>query len=267
MTRVIPEPADAEARETPPDRAVGVRWQVGLRGMMLFTVAFAVWMTYLLNRHYNASLAARIPTMRPFARELVVADETKAAVVKLEELWPDDDHWDVYLPPGQYRLCLATRGIGHHGVAPVVASQPVEPGRHTIGLALRKEKSGWHVEASCDGARPITADETLKWNPEKCFSEQGDFAKSTTLPASELIILQGGHFMQVQPGPASEPILFLGGVGMHVGYDVIAINPSGPEEGIRLWIEPVAGSSGRRRWPLAIGSPRKTRASSETQGH
>jgi hypothetical protein len=231
---------------------------------MLFTAASAVWMTYLLNRHYNASLVARIPTMRPFARELVVTDETKAAVVKLEELWPDDDHWDVYLPPGQYRLCLATRGIGHNGVAPVVASQPVEPGRHTIGLALRKGKSGWHVEASCDGATLLTADETLKWNPTKCFSEDGDFAISTMLPASELIILQGGLFHDVQPGPASEPIHFMGAGPLGLaGGDVLSINPSGPAEGIRLWIEPKAGSSERRRWPVAIYSPRRTRPSSE----
>ena len=256
MTQVIPDPADAEPRETPPHRAVRWRWQVGLRGMILCTATFAVWMTYLLIRHHNASLAARIPTMRPFARELVVADETKAAVVKLEELWPDDDHWDVYLPPGQYRLCLATRGIGHNGVAPMVASQPVEPGRHTIGLAVRKEKSGWHVEASCDGARLLTADETLEWNPDKCFWEQGDFAKSTTLPASELIVLQGGVFMEVQAGPASEPIIFMvqGPLSLRSG-DYLAINPSGPPEGIRLWIEPEAGSGGRRRWPRFIHSP------------
>jgi hypothetical protein len=250
MTQVIPEPPGAGPRETPPDRAPRSRWQVGLRGLMLFTAAFAVWTTYLLNRHHNASLAARIPAMRPFAHELVVADETKAAVVKLEELWPDDDRWDVYLPPGQYRLCLATRGIGYNGVPPAETSQPIQPGRHTIELAIRKTKSGWRVEASSDGARLLTVDETPEWNPIKTFSADGDFSKSTTLPAGELIVLQGGGFGSMQNGPASEPIYFLhAGGGSLRGGEVVALSPGGPYEGIRLWIEPVAGSSGRRPPP------------------
>lgn len=248
MTQVIPEPPGAGPRETPPDRAPRSRWQVGLRGLMLFTAAVAVWMTYLLNRHYNASLAARIPAMRPFAHELVVADETKAAVVKLEELWLDDDRWDVYLPPGQYRLCLSTRGMGRNGVPPAETSQPIQPGRHTIELALRREKSGWRVEVICDGARLLTADETPEWKPSKTFLE--DFSKRTTLPADELIVLQGGGFSSVQEGPASEPIQFFysGPLSLR-GGDVIALDPGGPDEGIRLWIEPVVRPSGRRPRP------------------
>jgi hypothetical protein len=228
VTQAIPEPAGPEPRETPPARAVRARWQVGLRGMMLFTAAFAVWMTYLFNRHFNASHVARIATMRPLARELVVEDEAKAAVVKLEELWIDDNRWDVYLPPGQYRLCLATRAIADKGLAPVVASRPVGPGRHTIGVAFRKEKSGWRVEASCDGARPVTAEEPLEWNPDKGFSTTGGFSESSTLPANEPIVLHRCSFMRVQPGGTR------------------ANTTSEPSEGILLWIEPVAGSTGRR---------------------
>jgi hypothetical protein len=204
-----------------------MRWQVGLRGLMLFTAACAVWMTYLFNRRHNASLAARIATMRPLVRELSVDDETKAAAVKLEELWSDDDRWDVYLPPGQYRLCLATRAIADSGLAPMVASQPIGPGRHSIGLALRKEKSVWHIEVTSDGARPVTAEEPLEWNSAKGSSTSGGFSESTTLPANGPIVLHRCTFMREQPG---------GG----------ASSTNEPAEGILLWIEPVAGSTGHR---------------------
>lgn len=248
MTPLIPEPPGAGPRETPPGRAQRSRPQVGLRGMMLFTAAFAVWSTYWLNRQDNARLAARIPTMRPFAHELVAADETKAAVVKLEELWPDDDRWDVSLPPGRYRLCLSTRGKGYNGVPPAETSRPLAPGRHTIGLEVRKHKSGWRVEASCDGTTLLTADETPEWEPIKTVLM--DLSTSTTLPADDLIVLQGGGFHEVQEGPASEPITFLSGaVGSLRGGEVIALDPGGPDEGIRLWIEPVARSGGRRPRP------------------
>jgi hypothetical protein len=206
---------------------VKTRWQVGLRGMILFTAASAVWMAYLFNRRYNASLEARIATMRPLARELVVDDETKAAAVKLEELWSDDNRWDVYLPPGQYRLCLATRAIGANGLAPVVASQPLGPGRHTIGLALRKEKSAWRVEASCDGEGPLAAEEPLAWNTDKGSTTLGGFSESTTLPAHEPIVVHRCTFMRVQPGGS-------------------VTSTGEPAEGILLWIEPVAGATGRR---------------------
>jgi hypothetical protein len=194
---------------------------------MLFTAACAVWMTYLFNRRENASLAVRIVALSPLARELFVDDETKAAVVKLEELWSDDNRWDLFLPPGQYRLCLATRSIAGDGLAPVVASQPVGPGRHLIGVAIRKEKPGWRIEASCDGARPVTAEEPPEWNPGNGSATTGGFSESTTLAANGPIILYRCTFMREQPG---------GG----------ASSTSEPTEGILLWIEPLVASTGRR---------------------
>jgi hypothetical protein len=221
---------------------------------LLLTAAIAVWLTYWVNRQHNASLAARIPAMRPLAHELVVADETKAAVVKLEELWPDDDRWDVYLPAGEYRLCLSTRGIGYDGAPPPETSQPVGPGFHTIALAVRKEASGPGVEVLCDGARLLTADETPGWKPDKTFWM--DFSRSTTLPADDLIVLEGGGFSEVHGGPASEPVqLFYPGPMSLRGGEVVALDPRGAPEGIRLWIEPVVRARSGHPRPRFLRAP------------
>lgn len=216
-----------DSPDTPPARAGRSHWQLGLRGMILFTAVCAVWMTVLLNRRHNALLEARIATMRPLARELVVEDPAKVAVVKLDELWDDDHRWDLYLPPGRYRLCLATRQIVDQGLAPVVASQPIGPGRHLIGLALRKQKTGWRIEANCDGARPIAHEEPLEWNPERGSSTTGGYAQSATLPANQPVVL---HRLSLTVPPPSGT----------------ASATSVPAEGILLWVEPVTGAAGGR---------------------
>jgi hypothetical protein len=227
VTEATPGPIGPEPGETPVTRPARPRWQLGLRGMMLFTAACAVWLAFRFNHQENASLEARIATMRPLARELVVEDEAKAAVVKLEELWMDDNRWDVYLPSGQYRLCLATRAIGGQGLAPVAASRPLPPGRHSIEVALHKEKAGWRVDATWDEANSVTVEEPLDWNPDKGSSTVGGYSESTTVPANEPIVLHRCSFMRPQPNGS-------------------ATSTNGPTEGILIWIEPAAGPTERR---------------------
>ncbi len=108
------EPGDSQPATKGPRRQ---RWQVGLRTLILLVAAIAVWTTYFLNRHQNAALEARIKTMLPLAHELIADDPKKVAVVKLEENWFDENRWDIFLPDGEYRLCLAMRGIESDGLA------------------------------------------------------------------------------------------------------------------------------------------------------
>ena len=58
---------------------------------------------------------------------LAADDPGRMAVVGLTDLWMDENRWDVYLPPGDYRLCVATRGIPGQGLAPARASAPIWP--------------------------------------------------------------------------------------------------------------------------------------------
>src|SRR3954468_20955325 len=102
----MPETFESPAGSAPEDpiatRPRRARWQVGIRTLVLLTAAIAVWMTVLINRRHNALLDSRIRAMRSLARELLVDDPKRIAVVKLEEMWIDENQWLIHLPAGRY---------------------------------------------------------------------------------------------------------------------------------------------------------------------
>ena len=127
MSTTVPQSNDPGASTQPSDGARPSRWQFGLRTVFLLMAAIAVWMTYFINRRENALLEQRIKAMVPLAHELVIDDPGRVAVVKLDEKWYDENRWEIYLPPGAYRLCLATRGINDSGLAQVMKTAPIAP--------------------------------------------------------------------------------------------------------------------------------------------
>jgi hypothetical protein len=210
------EPVAANQPVPAPKRS---HWQIGLRTILLFMAAIAAWMTYVANRQHNAWLRQRITALRPLARELVIDDETQIAVVKLEELWYDENRWELYLPPGEYRLCVATHNIDRNGLAPVVTSTLLKSGRHSLALEQAEDQAGWHARVTSDGSGRLVVDEPKVWNPGHGSSGGSQISVSTQLPANQPAVL----FRRVYMRPFGK-----GG----------AQSPSGPSNGILLWIEP-----------------------------
>jgi hypothetical protein len=195
------------------------RWQVGLRTLFLLMAVFAVWMAYFINRRQNAQLEARINAMIPLAHELIVDDARQIAVVKLEAHWFDENRWDLYLPAGRYRLCLATREIGEMGLAPAVKGAPLAAGRHRLALEQHKDKDVWRLAVTCDGPPVLSVEEPKEWNDDRGSSSESQFDVSEQSPADKPVVLFRRRFMRSDAK---------GG----------ATSPTGPCEGILLWIEP-----------------------------
>jgi hypothetical protein len=199
------------------------RWQVGVRTLFLLTAAIAVWLTYFINRRQNATLEARIRAMVPLAHELIVDDPKKIAVVKQEEYWYDENRWEIHLPDGRYRLCLATRGIDDRGLAPVVKSRPIKAGRHHLALEQRRDEDAWRVTVACDGTGFLAVEEPKDWDPGIGSSGGGQYSASEQLAADEPAVLFRRRFRrEVSKGQRKIP--------------------KGPTEGLLLWIEKVNGS-------------------------
>ena len=217
---------------TPPDPAPATpaprwgRWQVGLRTFVLLTAAVAVWLTYALERRRIADLTTRIASLRPLARELVVDDPGKIAVVKREEFWFDENRWDVHLPAGRrYRLCLATRGIAEGGFPVPSASAPLAPGRHVVAVDQVKDGDGWRVAADCDGTRLVSVTEPKGWDPGTGSEGGGNYPVSEQFAPERPVILFHRRFMGPRDAQGQ------------------AATPAGPTAGVMLWIEPDAGAA------------------------
>jgi hypothetical protein len=207
----------------PPGRR---RWQVGLRSLFLLMAAIAVWMAYFVNRRHNAALEARIKTLVPLAHELIIDDPKKIAVVRMEEYWYDENRWDLYLPEGRYRLCIATRGVDDQGFAPVVKTAPIEAGRHQLALEQRQGKDAWRVITLWDGKELMAVEEPKDWDPGLGAMSSADYALSQQLPPDQPVVLFRRRFSRRD------------GKG-------VTTSSTGPTEGILLWIERTAALSAK----------------------
>lgn len=219
-----PPPTNLEEPAAPPSQPPRrPRWQIGLRTFVLAIAAIAVWMTDIANRRQNDRIESHIETMLPLSRELVVADPTQIAVVKRQEFWYDDNTWDLHLPPGSYRLCLATRDIDIDPrqtlIPPAFQSIPLSPGKHTLALELTKTDTLWRVSVSADDSPALSAEEPLDWNAAHGYMGGSQISDSRQAPPDKPLVLFHRRFMRTTSNGSSS-------------------TPRGPSEGIMLWIEP-----------------------------
>jgi hypothetical protein len=188
--------------------------------VLLLTAAVAVWLTYALERSRSADLTARIASLSPLARELIVDDPNQIAVVKQEELWYDQNRWDIHLPAGRrYRLVLATRGIASEGFPPPVDSAPLPPGRHVVSVDQVRAEGGWRVDVECDARRLMSVKEPEEWDPSTGSSGGGNHSTSRQFAPEAPVTLFHRRFM----GPRDT--------------QGRATTPTGPTAGVMLWIE------------------------------
>lgn len=155
--------------------------------------------------------------MRLLAHELVVADENQIAVVKNDELWMDDNRWEVFLSTGQYRLNLATRELSEDGLAPAAKGVAIPARRRQVALEQVQEGEVFQIIVAVDGRRVMEVEEPKGWNPESGWSGDGKCRFDGDNP---IALLLRRCFMR----PDS------------LGQFTV---PNGPTEGILLWIEQV----------------------------
>jgi hypothetical protein len=205
--------------KTSPRRAM---MQIGLRTLLLLTAAVAVWLTHLKNRHDITDLTQKITAMRPLARELFVNDPSQIAVVKQEERWYDQNDWKVYLPAGEYRLCLATQDINNDGLAPINSSVPLAAGTHDLALEQKRTADkAWQTIVTINGEEALRAEEPADWNSGNGSTGGGQFSNSTQRPANEPLVLFRRRFMVPNSSGGSS-------------------TPKGPGPGVLVWIEPTS---------------------------
>lgn len=223
-------PPQAEALDVSPTARPRRSWlpQVGLRSLFLLVAAIGVWTSYFINLREINSLNARITTVRPLARDLVIDDPSQVAVVKLQEMWYDENRWDVYLPEGQYQVCIATREITEDGIARASNRKPIPSGRHRIAFEQQDGTTGRRLVVNLDDAKLLSVEESSDWDPGRGSVGGGQFSVSEQSPANQPVVLFRRRFMLLQSGSVSS-------------------TPTGPVNGILLWIERTNGADVKKK--------------------
>jgi hypothetical protein len=197
-----------------------------LRVLILLLAAIAVWTTCEINRRRIGALETKIAATRPLVRELVIDDPDRAAVMKLEQAWDDDEEMEVYLPDGQYRLCVATRGIGDTGLSSPTKIMKLGAGQHLIALNVLEETSNWRVTVRTDLHGKMVIDEPRAWGSR---GSRTVFVKDGPSDMNQPLVLIRKNF--------TRPVMRTGGF---TSFEAVP-------EGILLWIEKEGLSSSHRQ--------------------
>jgi hypothetical protein len=201
------------------------RWQVGLRTLFLLIFAVAAWLGVLRNREKTRDLESRLGVLRSLARELEVDDPGRIAAVRKLDQWISEDRWELYLPPGSYRVCMATRRLNTTGFPPVMKSVPISPGRHRLALDQRNDGTSWKGVFTCDGAELLTIVEPKEF-PGAGTSSSIDITTSEQFPTDAPLVLARHEFSNSSSGTTT--------------------NPNALSDGLMLWIEPDPGATPAR---------------------
>jgi hypothetical protein len=204
------------------ERPIKSRWQVGLRTLFLLIFAVAAWLGVITNRERTRALQSRLDVIRSLVRELEVDDPGQIAVVKKLDQWMSEDRWDLYLPPGSYRICMATREVGDDGFPPTMKSAPIRSGRHRVALDQRTAESSWKGVLTCDGSEQLTIEEP-KTFPGDGSSSSGEISVSDQFPANRPVVLSRCQFSNSSAGGGS-------------------VAPTATSNGLMVWIEPDPGT-------------------------
>lgn len=186
--------------------------------------AIGVWTAEIVNRRISANLDKRIAALRPLARELDIKDPNKIAVVKCEELWYDENQWDLYLPRAGYQLVVATREIDHNGQPAPRATAPLAEGRCRLELTQTDTRAGFEVQVLRDGQELLKVEEEKGWDWGGGSSGGGQYTISEQFAPDKPVVLFRRRFTQPVKLPS-------GGTSLRT--------PDGPSNGLMLWIEPV----------------------------
>ena len=169
--------------------------------MFLLTALVAVWLSCFQLHKKIVWTEQQIASMRSVARELIIDDPTKIAVVRKLEEWSSDNRWEVYLPDGEYAMRLATRKIDPKGFSPVSGETRVRSGKHLVELQQSKGADKHTISILLDGQAAIEVEESRGWNPRLGATGYVLLAECVQLPPGKPLVLRRQRFRSASGTP------------------------------------------------------------------
>ncbi|MEQ1825704.1 MAG: hypothetical protein ABL921_07145 [Pirellula sp.] len=193
--------------------------QVSLLHLLIATLAIAAWTAHFSNRYQIARITPKYDRLRNMARELVIEDPSKIAVVALNYNLDVQECWRVYIPCGGFELRLATHGIGVNGPADDYSSVPLPTGEYEIGVTEIEDGQNFRIVALRDGSTFLET-QPLSWRNPGSSSSTGHAGTSQQHDGSQPVELLRKRYMVQDPAMPNtwRP-------------------PLGPAYGVQLWIQ------------------------------
>jgi hypothetical protein len=218
----IPPTGSSQTLATPRStRSTG--WQVTLRSLILMMAVIAVWMAVYINKNEIQRLENR---NQPLVHELEIVDANKFAVVKLDSLWMNDHRWDVYLPPGEYRVCMASREVGYPGLCAPRKTATIQAGRHRLALDFQRERDRWPIRLTSDGSELIAFDEVKEWGASGSSADHQYGQRSKQEPLDQPLVLYRRQYLD-QNNQGGPPETWKSGEGLLLWIE--RVGPSNPK--------------------------------------
>ncbi len=210
--------------ENTPEQPATVRKHLGMlsiRNALLLVAVIGVWTSSWLKSRDVVRLNARIAPLLGKARELVVRDTEKFALIERDSGWKNSHEWSIYVPDGRYELCIATNGIEEEGfLNEGVQTKPIAPGMHLVRLdRLSKNEKGWLVRVECDGQEAFHLQQPSEWFDEHEMKHDGNQRISEVFPVDQPLELLRRRYVK-RGKNAKDP-------------DIVS------KRGILLWVRPV----------------------------
>src|SRR5262249_28837444 len=123
---------------------------------------------------------------------------------------------------GRYRLCIATCDIDSDGIPSEAQSASIGAGRHRLALEQHQAEDAWRIAVAWDGTALLTVKEPEDWDPALGSEGGGQYSVSDQLGVDKPAVLFRRRFMRESS-------------------DGLMTTPSGPTDGILLWIEKIDG--------------------------
>jgi hypothetical protein len=128
-------------------------FRFGLRSLLLLFAAIGSWLVYAKHRETYVALDKEVAVMKRLLGEVSVTDDTQFAIAAEPAIWNDERVWNVYLPEGTFRICLAFQAVNDTSFPVHEHRARINSGHHRI--VVRRDQKGT-VSVLIDGDEVMT---------------------------------------------------------------------------------------------------------------
>lgn len=132
------------------ERNLSHHFRFNLLSLFLIVACAAVWMSYRVNQDHYRQLKNEISGLKAKVGELDVLDPALFASQELPMCWSDKPKWQVWVPDGEFDLCIAT-SYASPGVRDALYRSRIAPGMRHISMDAVGKGEEWKIGVTVDG--------------------------------------------------------------------------------------------------------------------